>query len=349
VSAGVERDVFGHLPDGRPIARFTLRNRHALCVQVIEYGATITSVMAPGRTGTFADITLGFDTLAGYLAPHPHIGCTVGRVAGRIGNARFALDGVTHRLPANQPPHHLHGGEAGLHRVPWTGTMITGSDGPPAVQLRHCSPDGDEGYPGRLEVTLRLSLSDDDVLTLDYRAATDRATPVSLTNHAYWNLAGIGSIHDHLLRVSAVQAVVLDASQVATGALMPVDGTPLDLRHPRRVGDVMAALPGGLDHLLVLDAHGAADPPLVALHDPVSGRTLTMTTDQPVLVVYGGNHLHGGLPGKAGVPFALHAGLCLEPQGFPDAVNRPEFPTTIVRPGTPYHQRTTLAFGIDRA
>lgn len=347
MTAGVTPDDFGELPDGRHITRFTLRNRHGLTVQVIEYGATITSVCVPDRHGTLDDVVLGFDTLAGYLAPHPHIGCTVGRVAGRIAHARFPLDGTSHHLPANQPPHHLHGGEHGLHRVPWTGAVCASTGDSVGVELRCTSPDGDEGYPGRLAVRLRLTLSDEGVLALDYEATTDRATPVSLTNHAYWNLAGRGTTGRHDLIVRASRQVELDDRLLATGVLAPLEGTPLDLRQPRRINDLLAALPGGLDHALVLDPPATPTEPAARLRDPVSGRTLALHTDEPVLVLYSGNALDGTLVGTGGVPLHRHAGLCLEPQRYPDAVNRPEFPSTIVRPDTPYRQHTTLAFGVE--
>lgn len=339
---------FGAGPEGRDCRRFGLRDGHVE-VDLTDYGATLVAVRAPDRDGRMADVLLGHDDLAGYLDPaNPHLGATIGRVANRIGGARFSLDDHTFTLAANHGPHHLHGGEAGaLDNVVWD--VVSAADD--HVEFAVVSPDGDEGYPGRLEVGVRFELADGR-LSLDFRARTDAPTPVNLTSHGYFNLGGepAGRIDDHELQVHAAAYTPVDGELIPTGEVAEVAGTPLDLRAPTRVADALAAQAddpvGGFDHNYVVDgAPGRLRPAARVVHPP-SGRSLELLTDQPGVQVYTGNMLDGSVVGRGGVAYARHTAFCLEPQGFPDAVNQPTFPSIVLRPGEEYRHRSVYVFGL---
>lgn len=332
---------FGWLPDGRPVAAFALRNGAGMEVVLIEWGATLARWCVPQGEGAAAvDVVLGFDTLAPYLARPPYFGCTVGRYANRIAQGRFVLDGRTHHLACNDGRHHLHGGTAGFDQQLWQGDASNGG-----VAFHLHSRDGDEGFPGALDVRVTFTLADDGTLRLDYHATTSAPTVVNLTHHSYFNLAGCGDVLDHELRVFASRFTEVDATLIPTGTLAPVAGTPLDFTTRRRIGDRLASLAtfpgGGYDHNFVLDGAEAGAPwPAAELSDPASGRTLYCRTSEPGLQVYSGNHLVEGLPVRPPLSTRRHAAICLETQHFPDSPNHPAFPSTVLRPGETFRSTT---------
>jgi aldose 1-epimerase len=314
----VSGEPFGALPDGTPIERFTLVNPRGTTVAVLTYGGIVQRVELGG-----VNVVLGYDDLASYTsaayaASMPYYGAIIGRYGNRIAGARFTLDGRTYELPANNGPNSLHGGELGFHVRAWDAEPVPGG-----VRLTRTSPDGECGYPGTLDVAVTYALDAEDRLRIHYAATTDAPTVVNLTNHSYWNLAGGGSIDDHELRIAASRYTPVDAELVPTGELAGVAGTPMDFREARRIGSY------DYDHNWVLDGDAW-------LRDPSSGRTLTISTTEPGLQFYAG--------GMLSTP---RAGLALETQHFPDSPNRPDFPTTVLRPGETYSSTTVLAFGVD--
>jgi aldose 1-epimerase len=350
------REVFGTLPDGRSVEAFTLVNAHGLELRAITYGGIIVSLKTPDRDGRMADIVLGFDTLAGYLTNAPYFGAIVGRYANRIARGRFTLDGTTYQLATNNGPNHLHGGVRGFDKVLWRGAPFHDDNGV-GVALTHTSPDGDEGYPGSLTMRVAYTLTDRDTLVVDYAASTDRATPVNLTQHSYFNLAGGGvrDVLDHSLGIDADAYTPVDATLIPTGALAPVAGTPLDFRTPVAIGaridrdDPQLRHGGGYDHNYVLrGGPGGGLAHAARLVEPTSGRTLDLYTTEPGLQLYSGNGLDGRLVGKGGQAYRRRFGVALETQHFPDSPNQPSFPSTILRPGSEYRSRTVFAFGVTR-
>ena len=337
---------FGSTPAGRNVGVFMCENRRGLSVELMDLGATIKSVWQPDRDGETADVTLGFPTLDGYLARHPYFGSTVGRFANRIAGARFTLDGVAYRLAANNGPNHLHGGEVGFDRVVWEAEPFE-SEGERGVRFGYLSRDREERYPGNLSVEVVYTLTDEDELRIDYSATTDAATPINLTNHTYWNLAGSGLILDHVVQIEADRYLPVDEEQIPTGEIAAVAGTPMDFTGPKRIGADLDDVPGervGFDHCYVL-RHRNALAPAARVFDPASGRVMEVVTSQPGLQLYTGNNLTGFEPHGG---FGRFSGLCLETQHFPDSPNRPEFPTTILEPGEQYAQVTIYRFAVEK-
>jgi aldose 1-epimerase len=342
----VTRALFGRLPDGRDVELFTVTNRHGIEVRAMTYGAIITSIKTPDRDGTFADIVLGFDSLSGYVAGSPYFGAIVGRYANRIAGGRFTLDGVTYRLARNNGPNTLHGGERGFDKVLWSGEQFE-TDSTAGVTLRYESPDGEEGYPGTVRVAVTYTLTARNELVVDYDAETDKATPLNLSQHTYWNLHGDGrgDILDHVLTLNASAFTPVDSTLIPTGHIAPVEGTPFDFRRPTAIGarigadDQQLRFGRGYDHNWVLDGADAA-----RLEDPTTGRRLEIRTTEPGIQFYSGNFLDGTLEGKHGGAYAHRTGLCLETQHFPDSPNHANFPSTILRPGQRYSSRTTFVF-----
>jgi aldose 1-epimerase len=335
----VRTEQFGTMPDGRPVERYVLEGG-GIEAAVLTYGAVLQSVRAPDAEGRPEEVTLGYDDLAGYLGDSQYLGAVVGRFANRIAEARFVLDEVEHVLPANHGAACLHGGPEGFHAQLWSAREVTGG-----VELSRTSPDGEMGFPGSLDVTVTYLL-DESGLEVGYAATTDRPTVVNLTQHAYWNLAGAGTVEDHVLRLAAGSFVAVDAELIPT-EVAPVDGTPMDFRSPRRIGDrVRAADPQlrhaqGYDHAWVLDdSQGLRT--AAELHDPRSGRVLEVLTDQPSVQFYSGNFLDGSIAGRGGAALRQADGLCLETQHLPDSPNRPDFPSTVLRPGEEYSTRTVF-------
>lgn len=353
---GAHRRVFGHLPDGRAVEAVTLVNAAGMQATVIAYGATLQSVIVPDRAGTMADVTLGFADLAGYLGQSAYFGSSVGRVANRIAGGCFVLDGREYRVPCNNGPNALHGGPSGFDKALWA--IVAAGDAPrPFVRLAHISPDGDQGFPGTLDVTAEYALAEDGALAITYRAVTDRATVVNMTNHAYWNLAGesaaTGAL-DHALTIPANHFLPTDETAIPTGDFAPVAGTPFDFRAPQmigaRVGDTgheQIRIGHGYDHNWVIARERAAAPRVLArlAHAP-SGRVLEVLSTEPGVQFYSGNFLDGSAAGKAGKAYCRGDGVALEPQMFPDTPNRPEFGAIRLAPGEVYEHRIVFAFSL---
>jgi aldose 1-epimerase len=296
-------------------------------------------------------VALGFDNLNQYVTGNPFFGAIAGRVANRVAGARFSLDGKEYTLAANNGRHHIHGGAKGFDKVLWKGRVCTPKPGQSAVAFEYVSREGEEGYPGTLSVRVTYTLTDDNELRIDYEATTDRATPVNLTNHSYFNLAGAGrgDVLGHELTLRAARYTPSDADLIPTGAIEPVAGTPLDFTQPARIGARIAQLkpkPGGYDHNYVLDAGGGALALAARVVEPVSGRTMEVLTTEPGVQLYTGNHLNERIVGPGGVKFGPHSGFCLETQHFPDSINQPTFPSTVLRPGERYRSTTVFRFGV---
>jgi aldose 1-epimerase len=331
---GVTSEDWGKTADGQTVQRFTLKNAHGMTLRVITYGATITSLEVPDARGNLANVVLGADTFARYQRGLATAGPVEGRVANRIANAAFDLDGHTYKLNANNGPHTLHGGRKGFAAVNWDAAVPPAPFGGATVVFTYKSKDGEESFPGNLTATVAYTLTETNELRVTYAATTDKPTPVNLTSHAFFNLSGAGSgdILRHELWIDADRYTPTDATLIPTGALAPVNGTPLDFTTPTAVGARLDALKPMItyDHNFVLNSGGKSLALAARLTDPASGRTMEIRTDQPGLQLYTGD--------------ARHPGLCLEPQHFPDAVHHPNFPNTILRPGETFTSTTIYAF-----
>lgn len=355
LTASLPVEPFGQLPDGRQAHLYTLENSAGLKAVISDYGGIVVRFYAPDRNGKSDDVALGFTALDDYRTRSPYFGCLVGRVGNRIAGGKFSLDGKDYTLATNNTPGgipcHLHGGRHGFDKVLWTAES-TVKAGRPALRLRYRSADGEEGYPGNLDVEVVYSLSEDNGLRIDYLATTDRATPVNLTNHSYFNLQGEGrgTILDHEITIHAQQFTPVNAGLIPTGKRATVSGTPFDFTQAHPIGeridaaDVQLKYGGGYDHNFVLD-RGQADLRVVAtVRDPASGRVLDVLTTEPGMQFYSGNFLDGKLVGKSGQPYLYRGGFALETQHFPDSVNQPDFPNTILRPGETYRSTTIYRF-----
>jgi aldose 1-epimerase len=326
--------------DGKPVHLYTLTNKNGVEVKITNYGGTVTSWITPDKKGNRSNIVLGFDSLGGYLAKPPYFGALIGRYGNRIGKATFKIDTTTYKLAANNGVNHLHGGEKGYDKVVWDATPST--DSTASLTLTYLSKDGEEGYPGNLNITVIYTLTDDDELLIDYSATTDKATPVNLTNHCYFNLTGdvSNTILDHRLQVNADRYTPVDAGLIPTGELKAVTGTPFDFLQPHKIGERIAAVEGGYDHNWVLTRKGTDLELVATLSDSLSGRKLEVFTTEPGLQFYSGNFLDGKIKSPEGKPILIHTALCLESQHFPDSPNKPVFPSTILKPGEKYHTVT---------
>jgi len=348
---GVARQPFGQTSDGTPVEMFVLTNRQGVQVRAITYGGIITSLRVPDRAGTMADVVHGFDSIEGYLKGHPYFGSIVGRYGNRIARGQFSLGGQTYTLAVNNGPNHLHGGLKGFDKAVWQGEPLPNGTG---VAFSRTSPDGEEGYPGNLKARVTYALSDANELSIAYEATTDKPTPVNLTQHTYFNLAGhdSGDILGHELTIHADRYTPVDSTLIPTGELAPVAGTPFDFRKGERVGARINTAheqlkhAGGYDHNFVLNRTGDGLQPAARLVDPKNGRTLEVSTSEPGLQFYSGNFLDGRLTGKGDVVYAHRSGLCLETQHFPDSPNKPGFPSTILNPGETYRTSTVFRFGV---
>ncbi len=346
---------FGRLADGREARVFTLDNGRGLVAEITDLGGIIVRLLVPDRAGRPADVVLGVDSAGDFEAKAAGFNAVIGRYANRIAGGRFQLDGRTYELETNSSsggiPVHLHGGRQGFNRRLWTAAPTT-REGLPAVRLNLTSPDGDQGYPGTLQVEVLYSVTVDGGLRLDYAATTDRPTPLNLTNHAYFNLKGEGEgdILEHELKLHASRYTPVTPALIPTGELAPVDGTPFDFTRPRRIGERIAeahpqlVLGRGYDHNFVLN-HRGGEPGLAAVvREPASGRVLEVFTTEPGVQLFTSNHFAGRLTGKSGRPYPRHAGFCLETQHFPDSPNQPGFPSTILRPGQTFRSTTIFRF-----
>jgi len=347
--------TFGEI-DGTEVKLYTLVGEHGMIVRVMNYGATITEIRVPDRDENIANVVLGSDTLEPYARGHPAAAAVIGRFANRIAKARFMLDCTEYRLAANSGANHIHGGRKNFSKVVWKGEGLLPGDRPfldvgwSAVRFRYRSPDGEEGFPGNLDVTVTYTLTDNNELHLDYEARTDKPTVVNLTNHAYFNLAGSGDVLNHELWLAADQYTPADQERIPTGEIASVKGTPLDFTTPATLGariDQLKPNPGGYDHNYVLPKAARNGAVFARLYEPNTGRLMEVTTTEPGVQLYTGNHVRDFV-GVGGARFGPHGGVCLETQHYPDSPNKPQFPTTILRPGQVFRSRTIYRFSTRR-
>jgi aldose 1-epimerase len=349
-----QRVPFGHAPDGTAVDLFTFANARGIELGVMTYGGIIVSLRLPDREGRFDDVVLGHDDVDGYVRSASYFGAIIGRCGNRIDGGRFTLDGVSHQLVANDGRNHLHGGARGFDKVVWSAEPF-GRDGVCGVTLDYTSADGEQGYPGALTARVTYTLTDHNELIIDYRATADRATPVNLTQHTYWNLAGGSApdVLDHELTINASHFTPVTGELIPTGAVTAVAGTPFDFRVPIPIGaridddDDQLRYAGGYDHNFVLDRAGDGLEPAARLGDPITGRVLDIRTTEPGLQFYSGNFLDGTIRGKSGRFYGHRGGLCLETQHFPDSPNKPQFPSVVLRSGEEYRSRTVFRFSVD--
>lgn len=352
VKMDVTKESFGTMPDGREVELFTVVNQNGLRARIMTYGAILVSLEVPDKNGKLEDVTLGYYNFEDYLKNNsPYFGAIVGRYANRIDDARFTLDGVTYKLAANNGKNHLHGGVKGFDKVLWTAETVQKDDAV-GVRLSYLSEDGEENYPGNLKCEVRYLLTNDDTLNIYYTAATDKATPVNLTHHSYFNLdgQGDGDILDHVLMLNADKFTPTDRGLIPTGEIKSVKGTPMDFTEPETIGRRIEQnyqqlqYAGGYDHNWVLNKNDESTTLAARVAEPDSGRVMEVYTTQPGIQFYSGNFLDGTITGKCGRVYKHRYGFCLETQHFPDSPNKENFPSTILRPGQRYEQITEFRF-----
>ena len=355
--AGIQQQAFGQTPDGQPVTLFTLTHANGMKARVMNYGAIVVSLEVPDRNGDMADVVLGYNSLAEYIEATPYFGAIVGRYGNRIAAGTFTLDGQVHTLATNNEPSgipcHLHGGLKGFDKVVWDAEPVE-SDGEVGLKLHYLSRDGEAGYPGNLEATVFCRLADDHTLRFDYVLKTDKATPVNLTHHGYFNLRGEGQgdILGHMLTIAADRITPVDKGLIPTGEFQSVKGTPFDFTTPHAIGERVnndheqLQFGGGYDHNWVLRDQPGNLILAASVKDPMSGRVMDVYTTEPGIQFYGGNFLDGSNVGKSGKPYPYRSGFCLETQHFPDSPNQPNFPSTILRPGEAYRSTTEYRFSV---
>lgn len=346
-SPGVKKLPFGKLKAGAVVHKYTLSNGK-VTADVMTLGATLTGVHAPDRNGDVVDILLGFDTVAGYEAGHPYFGSTVGRVANRIAKGRFKLDGATYTLETNNGPNHLHGGVKGWDKVIWQSEIVKSNAGP-SVRFRYTSKDGESGYPGTVKAEITYTLTSSNALRMEYRAESTKPTPINMTNHAYFNLAGQGTILNHSLQLDSTKYTPVDATLIPTGKITTVTGTPYDFTTMHAIGDNIAQTdgdPNGYDLNYVVSGKPGSFRRAATVGEPYSGRVLEVWSDEPGVQFYSGNFLDGTLKGKSGQVYERNFGFCLESQHYPNGINTPQFPSTVLRPGATYRQKTEYRFRV---
>lgn len=348
--AGIEKTSFGTLSDGQAVDLYTLHNAAGMTAKISNYGGTIVSLTAPDKDGKFEEVTLGMDSLAGYEKGVPFFGALIGRYGNRIAKGKFDLDGKTYTLPTNNGPNSLHGGAKGFDKRVWTATPVEGDE--PTLKLTYVSKDGEEGYPGTLNVEVTYTLQKDNALKIDYKATTDKPTVVNLTNHTYFNLTGgvKRDILDHVVTIYADKFIPVSKDLIPTGELQPVAGTPFDFTKPRVIGqsindstDVQIKNGGGYDHAWVLTDSSKSMKKVATVMEPTSGRVMEVQSTEPAVQFYTGNFLDGTLSGR-GVTYKKRYALCLETEHYPDSPNQPKFPSTVLRPGQTYQTTTIYTF-----
>ena len=349
----IEKSFFGKLNDGREVYKYILTNKNGCKVSIINFGAAVTSIVVPDKNGKFEDVVLGYDSLDGYVNDRAYFGVIVGRYGNRIGKGRFKLDGKDYQLTINDGKNHLHGGIKGFNKALWNAEILD-SLKEASVAFTYSSPDGEEGYPGNVNIKVVYTLTNDNALRIDYYATTDRPTIINPTNHCYFNLTGSfeNTILDHKLTIEADSFTVVDKELITTGKIATVDKTPLDFRTPTSIGERIndkheqIMFGRGYDHNWVLRNYNKQVRKVAELYDPSSGRVMSVLTDQPGLQFYSGNFLDGTIRGKGGVYYKHRTGLCLETQCYPDSPNKPHFPSVVLRPGEEYRQTTIYQFSI---
>ena len=341
---------FGKTPGGTPVEIYTLRNRGGMEARVTTYGGIIVSLKTPDRNGRFDDIVLGCDKLEGYLKNTAYLGAIIGRYGNRIAKGKFTLDGKTHKLAANSGTNHLHGGVKGFDKVVWK-AEVNAREG--KLKLNYLSKDGEEGYPGNLSVATTYTLTEDNSLKIEFTAVTDKLTLCNLTHHSYFNLRGGGDILGHVVKINAGKFTPVDGNLIPTGDLRPVAGTPFDFRKPTPIGarinsaDEQIKLAKGYDHNWVLDKPPGKLGLAARVHEPETGRVMELFTTAPGMQFYTGNFLDGTITGKGGRIYQFRDAFCMEPQGFPDSPNRPEFPSTKLKPGETYRHAVACGFSVE--
>jgi aldose 1-epimerase len=351
----IKKEAFGKMPDGNSVGVYTLTNSHGLEARITNFGGIVLSLRVPDRNGKLDDVVLGFDSLDPYFTNDPHFGSIIGRYANRIANGKFSLDGAEYTLPKNNGPNTLHGGIKGFDKVLWQAEPSESKDRV-ALVLRYTSGNGEEGFPGSLKTKVTYTLTDSDELAIDYEATTDKATPVNLTSHGYFDLAGqgTGDVLAHELLINADRFTPVDKNLIPTGELRPVQGTPLDFTKATAIGARIndnyeqLVLARGYDHNFVINRKGSGLELAARVHEPSTGRVLEIYTTEPGVQFYSANFLDGTLTGKQGRVYKQHYAFCLETQHFPDSPNHPSFPSTILRPGQTYTSRTVYKFSADK-
>ncbi len=351
MSSKLKKESFGKLPDGTEVYSYTLSNKNGVEVKITNYGATITSIKAPDRNGKFDDVTLGYDSIDGYLVKNPHMGSLAGRYANRIGKGEFKLNGKSYTLAKNNGENHLHGGPNGFFKQIWNASEVESKDGA-AVRMKYLSKDGEENYPGNLDVTVTYTLTDDNELKIDYLATTDKDTILNLTNHSYFNLAGAGNgdILKHQIKINAKEFTPVDKTMIPTGKIEALAGTPMDFSKLTAIGERIdqnyeqLVIGKGYDHNYVLSNGADLKAQDVEVYEPTTGRVMEVFTDQPGVQLYTGNFLDGTITGKGGKAYPRRSGFCLETQHYPDSPNKPNFPSAVLKPGEKYQTTTIYKF-----
>lgn len=353
--SAVSQDMFGIMPNGDTVVRYTLTNSHGMQVKILNYGGIIQSLLVPDKNGKMGDVVLGFDSLAQYISQSPYFGALVGRYGNRIAHGTFALGDSTYHLYLNDGPNSLHGGKIGFDKKIW-GVTPFNTDSTEGLKLHYLSPDGEEGYPGNLNVNVTYTLNNDNALRIDYEATTDKPTVLNLTNHAYYNLnGGKGTALHEQLMLNADSFVPVDSTSIPTGELLPVAGTPMDFLHPTAVGarinddyNQLKLVHGGYDHCWVLNTHGNLSEVAASVYDPLNGRFMEVFTTEPGIQFYSGNFLDSTLKGKYGNVYPQHACIVLETEHYPDSPNQPSFPTTVLQPGDTFHSSSIYRFSVKK-
>jgi len=351
-SAGaISEKPFGKDTQGVPVTLYTLRNKNGVEVSICNYGGLVTSLKVPDKNGHFGDVVLGYDNLADYIKDTPYFGALIGRYGNRIAKGKFTLDGTEYTLATNNVPNALHGGLKGFDKVIWKAHPYQSEFGP-ALELTYLSKDGEEGYPGNLSVKAVYTLTEDNALKLEFTATTDKDTVVNLTHHSYFNLAGKGTILNHVVMINADKFTPVDSTLIPTGELRPVDGTPFDFRTPTPIGariqqdDEQLKFGNGYDHNWVINDYTGATRLMARVYEPTTGRVLEVFSSEPGLQFYTGNFLDGTLKGKGGWVYQFRDAFCMEPQHFPDSPNHPTFPSVVLKPGAEYHNTIIYRFSV---
>ena len=345
----LEVQDWGKTKEGTPVKLFTFRNRNGAVVKVTNFGLIITEIETADRNGKIGNIVCGFDNLDSYLKGHPFFGAIAGRVANRIAKGQFTLDGKDYKLAINNGPNALHGGLQGFDKKVWEARTLAAKEHEQSVEFHYLSKDGEEGYPGNLDVIVTYTLNDQNELRIDYRASTDKATPINLTNHSYFNLAGTGDILGTEMFIAADRYTPVDDTLIPTGEIAPVKNTPLDFTNPEKIGariDQLKPTPGGYDHNFVLNSGGKSLALAARAWEPKGGRVLEVSTTEPGIQLYTANFLDGKVIGHNGVQYGKHAAFCLETQHFPDSIHHENFPNAVLRPGENWKSTTVFRFAV---
>jgi aldose 1-epimerase len=349
LGAPLEHKPYGTTSDGKAVTQFTLTNAGGASVSILDYGTIVTSVIVPDKNGKLGDVVLGCSSLASYETDSPYFGATIGRVANRIAKGTYTVDGKQYHCAINNGPNSLHGGLKGYDKRIWAAADVSTPEGP-AVKFSLTDPEGTEGYPGTVKAQVTFTFTNKNVLHIEYSATTDKTTPINLTNHSYWNLkdGGASVIDGHILKAYAHSYTPVDATQIPTGELAPVKGTPIDFTTAKPLGkdiEAMGGEPAGYDHNLVLDNQTGQLAKAVEVYEPTTGRSLEVWTTEPGLQFYTGNFLAGKFIGKNGITYQKHNAVAFEAQKYPDSINHPAFPTCLLRPGETNHQVTEYRLG----